>query len=115
MPVKADYENGDKLMGILKNIDGPGFSETYSCYLLLAGKEIEYHSFLPFYIPAWNPTNFLNDIRSGRYNYILSARYYPPATSTAVGKDFESEKSCLISRLYKVKDKVGNYYVYVKN
>jgi hypothetical protein len=30
------------------------------------------------------------------------------------GKDFNSQKYALISKLYKVKDKAGGYYIYVR-
>ena len=77
-PSKTDYDNGAKLVDTIKNLTGQGFSEGDNTVLLLAGKQIEYHYFLRYYIPAWNPGKFLNDLSSGRYGFFVSNRLLRP-------------------------------------
>jgi hypothetical protein len=111
-PTKADYEDGDKLVSAIKSIPGQGFSEGDNTSLVLAGKAIEYHFFIPVYIPAWNPENFLNDVKSGRYSFFISYKNYGPDAPAPQNNGFESTKFELYKRLYQLKEKIGNCYIY---
>jgi hypothetical protein len=111
-PTKLDYDNGAKLVSAIKSLEGRGFSEGDNTSLALAGKEIEYHYFLPVYIPAWNPENFLNDVKSGRYSFFISRRHYDLNAPAVPGNDFESTKFNLFRQLFQFKEKIGDCYIY---
>jgi hypothetical protein len=99
-PDPNDYATGKRLVETIQTIRGRGFSEGDTASLILAGKEVEYHFFLPVYGSRWNPAHFLTDVAQGRYTFFISKTYY---TCTDVNH---------FSHYFSCKEKIGSYYLY---
>lgn len=115
-PDKRDFDEGKKLVEEVRKLSGIGFSEGDTIYLSLAGKEMEYHSFLPVYEPRWKSDSFLRDLNSGRYQFFISESYYEPLLKTRQAMkmdDIVNSKPNIIAHNYKIKEQIGQYYIYV--